>query len=358
MLFQCDDRNRMRGMRRYGVPIIAIRLGDAGFCYTGYSLHEYPSGVVRRAALDTFRPMIDHQRLRRLDLNLLHSLDSLLRERNVSRAAAVVGVSQPVMSSALARLRRHFDDELLLRRDNRYELSPLARQLRPAVIEALRAVDRVVAAQTVFDPAVDVEISVICGEVVSAMLLPGLRHRMLAEAPASTLRVVEPGRASTADLRESLAENVDGVFLPHGWVSGLESIDVLDDQWVFVVSADDETERLTVDHLNARPWLVAQVGDREYARGMQQVLAAGVRPRIDVTVTGSMSMPFFLRGTDRVAVMGRRLVETMGDLFGIREIPGPWELEALRTAFWWHPSRRDDPVHQWLRGLVSGLSDG
>lgn len=299
--------------------------------------------------------VIDIQRLRRLDLNLLYSLDSLLRERNVSRAAAAVSVSQPVMSTALARLRRHFGDDLLVRRDNRYALTPLARQLRPEVIRAIHAVDRVVSSRTTFDPTQDVRITVLCSEVVAAMLLPDVHERMVRDAPASTLQVVEPGLVRAQDIQDTLVESFDGVFLPHGWITGLESIDVLEDQWVFVVAADDPTEALTFDDLNTRPWLVAQVGDREYGRGMQQVLAAGVRPRIEVTVSGSMSMPFFLRGTDRVAVMGRRLIEEMGEIFGIREVAGPLELEALRTAFWWHESRRDDPVHQWFRSLLSGV---
>ena len=91
---------------------------------------------------------------------------------------------------------------------------------------------------------------------------------------------------------------------------------------------------------------------------MQQVLAAGVKPRIDVTVFGSMAMPFFLRGSDRVAVMGRWLITELGDAMGIREIAGPFELESLTTAFWWHPSRRDDPSHAWLRGLISEVGTG
>jgi DNA-binding transcriptional LysR family regulator len=301
---------------------------------------------------------MDTRRLRRLDLNLLHSLDALLRERNVSRAAAAVNVSQPVMSSALARLRRHFGDDLLVRDGNGYELTPLARQMRPALAEALGAVARVTDARVVFDPELDVQVTLVCGEVVAALVLPELRARMLADAPSSVLKVVEPGTMRGTSIKDAMTTDVDGVFLPHGWISDLESIDVLDDRWVFVVAADDPTAALSLADLNERPWVIAEVGDQAVARGMQQVLAAGVRPRPQVVVSGSMSMPFFLRGTDRVAVMGRLLVEEMGRLFGIREVPGPFELEALRTAFWWHPSRRNDPTHRWLRSLVAELHHG
>src|ERR1044072_3985107 len=66
--------------------------------------------------------------LANLDLNLLPALDALVRERNVTRTAEHPGVSQPAASAALARLRRHFDDPLLTRVGNRYELTA---RLRP-----------------------------------------------------------------------------------------------------------------------------------------------------------------------------------------------------------------------------------
>ena len=65
-----------------------------------------------------------------LDLNLLVSLDALLQQRSVTRAAAQMGLSQPALSASLARLRRHFGDELLTRAGNEYRLTPLAVQLR------------------------------------------------------------------------------------------------------------------------------------------------------------------------------------------------------------------------------------
>ena len=62
-----------------------------------------------------------------LDLNLLVSLDALLQERSVTKAAARMGLSQPALSASLARLRRHFGDELLTRVGNEYRLTPRAR---------------------------------------------------------------------------------------------------------------------------------------------------------------------------------------------------------------------------------------
>ncbi|MDN8907652.1 LysR family transcriptional regulator, partial [Staphylococcus aureus] len=70
--------------------------------------------------------MADHPLLSRLDLNLLVALDALLTERSVTRAAERLHLSQPALSASLARLRNHFNDPILARRGNAYELTPLA----------------------------------------------------------------------------------------------------------------------------------------------------------------------------------------------------------------------------------------
>ena len=73
--------------------------------------------------------------LNRFDLNLLVALDALLTERNVTRAAERVFIAQPAMSRALARLRRHFDDPLLVRVGRELRLTPVAE----ALVEPVRA---------------------------------------------------------------------------------------------------------------------------------------------------------------------------------------------------------------------------
>src|SRR5215217_2732539 len=88
-----------------------------------------------------------------LDLNLLVSLDALLQQRSVTRAASQMGLSQPALSASLGRLRRHFGDELLTRVGNEYRLTPLAVQLGDLARLALTGVERVFTAQPEFDPA-------------------------------------------------------------------------------------------------------------------------------------------------------------------------------------------------------------
>src|SRR6478609_1665007 len=88
-----------------------------------------------------------------LDLNLLVNLDALLEERNVTKAGRRLAISQPAMSQALRRLRRHFQDPLLVRNGRHYDLTALARALQDEVTLTCRLAARVFSAQAWFDPA-------------------------------------------------------------------------------------------------------------------------------------------------------------------------------------------------------------
>src|SRR3954453_22924551 len=106
-----------------------------------------------------------------LDLNLLVSLDALLQDRRVTRAAAQMGLSQPALSASLPRLRRHFDDELLTRVGNDYRLTPLAVQRHEGGRVALSGVERVFTAQPEFDPASSTrEFSMLVSDYTIALL--------------------------------------------------------------------------------------------------------------------------------------------------------------------------------------------
>src|SRR4029453_8030593 len=87
------------------------------------------------------------------DLNLLLSLKVLLEEGNVTRAGHRLALGQPAMSTALARLRRKFDDELLTRSGREYELTPFAIELLPEVQHALRLIGKALDVEEEFDPA-------------------------------------------------------------------------------------------------------------------------------------------------------------------------------------------------------------
>ena len=86
------------------------------------------------------------------DLNLMVALRALLEEGNVTKAGAKIGKSQPAMSTALARLRRHYQDELLVRVGRDYELTPFAKALVPSVQQTMQSVELALDTGQRFDP--------------------------------------------------------------------------------------------------------------------------------------------------------------------------------------------------------------
>src|SRR5919205_1499963 len=200
--------------------------------------------------------MVRAVNLANLDLNLLVSLQALLEQRGVTRAAQRLGLSQPALSASLARLRRHFGDELLTRAGNEYRLTPLAVQLGELARLALSGVERVFTAQTEFDPASSTrEFSLLISDYGVAVLGDTLAALLAEEAPSARLRFIA-NTPSSVDRAEQVLLSTDLLVLPHGFVSDLSHQDLYRDEWVCLVSSDNaEVDgELTVEHLHTLPW--------------------------------------------------------------------------------------------------------
>ncbi len=292
---------------------------------------------------------------RSLDLNLLLSLDALLRERNVTRAAASLGLSQPAVSASLSRLRRHFGDELLHRTGNRYELTPLAEQLGSRIDPALSAVGRVFDATPDFDPASSRrEFTLVVSDYAATVLGDHLATLVAERAPGVRLRFQQQTTYHVEHALEVL-RTVDGLVLPHGFLSDIPVVDLYADTWVCVVAEDNDAvgDALTMEDLATLPWVVTYHLPTAFTPAVQQLRSIGVEPDIQVVVESFLAVPFLVAGTGRVALLQAQLARRLGRAAGVRVLPCPWEVVPLVEALWWHSSLRPDPAHQWLRGVAA-----
>jgi DNA-binding transcriptional LysR family regulator len=294
-----------------------------------------------------------------LDLNLLVSLDALLQQRSVTRAAAQMGLSQPALSASLARLRRHFGDELLTRVGNEYRLTPLAVQLRELVRVALSGVERVFTAQPGFDPASSTrEFSVLVSDYVVVVLGDTIAALLAEEAPHTRLRLT-PHSPAVVDSAHQVLLTADLLLLPHGFVSDLSHRDLYRDEWVCVVAADSPVaERgLTVEDLEELPWVATYHGQTASTPAARQMRQLGIEPRVQVVNESFLTVPALVAGSDRIALLQRRLVDLLPLGSGIRALPPPFEAGPLVEAMWWHPVYDDDPEHRYLRDVVSRAAE-
>ncbi|PSM45121.1 LysR family transcriptional regulator [Streptomyces dioscori] len=287
--------------------------------------------------------------LARLDLNLVVALRALLEERNVTRAGERIGLSQPAMSAALARLRRHFDDELLARVGAHYELTALGQVLLDRTSTAYDLLERLFASQAHFDPAKESrEFRLMASDYAVAVFGTELARVVHEEAPGIRLRFSQTP-PTVVDDTATLLSATDGLLMPHGVVSGFPATDLYEDRWVFVVSADHSGvgDRLTRADLARLPWVTYQ---RTYdSPAVRQLGMLGIEPRVEVSVDSFQLLPLLVAGTRRIALVQARLARLLTPLATVRVMPPPYEAVPLREALWWHPVHTHDAAHIWLR---------
>src|SRR3954471_19128664 len=128
------------------------------------------------------------ERLRGVDASLLLSLHALLEERNLTHAGERMTMSQPAMSGALTRLRKHFDDELLVRAGRGFELTALAEEIRPLVADAVEAAEALLGNQREFDAQSSTKrFTVSMSEYAMTVLAEPLTRALADQAPACTV---------------------------------------------------------------------------------------------------------------------------------------------------------------------------
>ncbi len=297
---------------------------------------------------------MDGSSLRNLDLNLLLSLDALLKERNVTRAAEHLGLSQPAVSASLARLRRHFNDDLLHRAGNRYELTPLADQLTSRTTAALAGVRRVFDVAPDFDPSsADREFTLMVSDYAAAVLGDHLAAAVAHQAPGVRLRLLQNSTYAVDHPKETLL-SIDGMVMPHGFLTDFPCVDLYEDTWVCIVSSDDDQvgEELSIDDLARRPWVLTYHQPTAFTPAAQQLRMIGVETDVQIVVETFLAVPFLVAGSNRVAVLQEQLARRMAAAAGVRILPCPWDVVPLKEAFWWHPTFRADPAHAWLRSVL------
>ena len=292
--------------------------------------------------------------LRTLDLNLLVTLDVLLSEHNVTRAAERLNFSQPSVSVHLAKLRDVFGDPLLLPGPRGMRPTARAEALREPLREALEALERAVAPASPFDPAVATHTWRVAASdyAESTAILPALAG-LRAAAPGTRLAVVEAAPLRIA--KQAERGEIDLAFhTSEGAPEGLRRRVLFAERYVLAGRADHP-------RLKRRPTLaqfcklehviVSPVGGG-FVGVTDEVLAkAGLTRKVALSVPHFLFMLSALASTDLVGMLPERLVRGCGAL---RTVEPPVEVPGYEMAMLWHERSHRDPAHQWLREHIAG----
>ena len=288
----------------------------------------------------------------RVDLNLLVSLNALLEERSVTRAAQRLGLSQPTLSTALNRLRAHYADALLVRDGRTYRLSPLGEELLESTRQALSWTERVFDTHSVFDPGhVQREFVMVASDSQLPVLGAAMLRIIAAEAPGvrlrfehSTARLVQPGI--------DWLRGVDLFGLPQGLIADAPSLDLYRDRWVCLVDASRPVGPLTLEEAVERPWVMPYHARMPVLSALHRLRQGGVDPRATVSTENFLAVPHLVAGSDRIGLVPARVAALAARSGEVSVIDPPFALGMLVEALWWHPIHERDAGHRWLRRVA------
>ncbi|TNB76701.1 LysR family transcriptional regulator [Arthrobacter sp. BB-1] len=294
--------------------------------------------------------------MKNLDLNLLPHLQVILELRNITRAAERLQLSQPATSAAMSRLRRHFDDELLVRNGRIYELTPFAQSLVPLVDEAMLHIQRATRVRSGFDPATSEREFVIAASDYAAALIVGpLRGILREEAPGVSVDFVPTAKTGIQGQMADYSK-IDLLVGPTGYQMQGASKQVFRDSFVAIADAGNpllQQPRLTLADLTAVPHAVGYFGEGISTPADKLFESRGFQRRVAAVVAGFLSLPLLVEGTDLVALVPRMLAARAQRGADIVVLEFSEGAEAsLVEAMYWHPSQAEDPASVWLRSVV------
>ncbi|MEW1737967.1 LysR family transcriptional regulator [Nocardia beijingensis] len=289
-----------------------------------------------------------------MDLNLLLALEALLTEQSVTRAAERMSVGQPAMSASLARLRKHFNDPLLVRHGRSLALSPLGESLVEPVRSAVAAAGAVLERTSEFDPSTDRRtFTVVASDYMLIVLLRKVIATLATEAPGIQLIVVPIGTDFADQLRR---EHADLLIVPTEVVDSdfrFPGTHLLTDRYVLVASRDntDLAEPISIEQFSKLPYAAYTISAIKPVIE-RQLESLGITRKIMVGTQSFVAAPFLLRETKLVSLVHEKLAHELEGPADLRIIEPPVELPPLHEKLFWHPRHASDPGHLWLRSRI------
>lgn len=294
-----------------------------------------------------------------VDLNLIVVLHALLSERNVSRAARRIGLSQSATSHALARLRSLLRDPLFVRARGGLVPTARAEAMAEPLAAALAALQTTLLSPPTFDPRTTARTFYVgASDYAEYVVLPALLARLAKAAPGLDLQV----RPQVADPMDALARGaLDLVLDPtrsSDRAEGFHRVELFRDRFVGAVRKGHPLLRgaMTVERFAAARH--AFVAPRGRLGGVvdDALRKVGISRRIVFATPNFLVAPEVVAKTDLVVTMASRIAAGFERALRLVVFEPPFELPGFRIAMYWYESQHADPAHTFLRSEVARVS--
>jgi DNA-binding transcriptional LysR family regulator len=289
-----------------------------------------------------------------IDLNLLRVFDAVLQERGVTPAAARLGLTQPGVSNALARLRALFGDSLFLRTPGGMDATPFARELAGPVRQALALLESALAHGPGFDPATSTRaFRFYMSDLGQIEFLPPLIERVQREAPGVRL---EAAGLDVEDIAAALAAGALDLavgFLP-ALGAPVRRTALFRDPYLCLMRADHKITSLTKKaFLNASHVLVSYRGGHRVIE--EAFERAGISRRVALRVPHFTVVPMVLERTDLILTLPARVARVYEKRGNFKSLPLPVPIPQADVGVHWHERFEADAGNRWLREQVVEL---
>ncbi|MET0498939.1 MAG: LysR family transcriptional regulator [Steroidobacteraceae bacterium] len=296
-----------------------------------------------------------------IDLNLLVAFDALVKERNVTRAAIQVGVSQPAMSAALSRLRQLFGDQLFLRSADGLLPTPRARDLAGPISQALQQIEATLVNKPVFEPATaSLTFKLGMSDYPAFVLLPSLLQQLGISAPGVSLSVhAFNDRDHAADLlHEGVIDAAIGVSPTHA-DGRILSRPVLRDEFVTIVASGHPAARRGMSmktFLDLSHVLVSPEGE-QFGLVDQALAQQGKKRKLALTLPLMFAVPAIVAQTNLAATVLKRVALNSASHRRLVLFTPPVRLPEIVFNLIWHRRSDTHPAEQWFRQFIAEHSE-
>lgn len=300
----------------------------------------------------------------RIDLNLLVYLDVLLRERNVTKAANQLGLSQPAMSNSLRRLRILFDDPLMIRTSEGMSPTERALELQPTIRDVLAKVDKAVQPRAAFDPSKAGHFfRIMATDYAESTIFPHILHRLREDAPGITLDIMTPSDVSFLDVERGKVDMVINRFdsVPESF----HQQTIWKDHFACLFSTDNPIQNdFTLEtYLQAQHVWVSKTGmgvgvgmnpaDVQQLGWVDEALnKLGHKRRITVFTRHYQAAMLMAEQNDLIVTIPAQAVELQAHNSRVIIKKPPFEIPLIDLKMAWSPLLQNNPAHKWMRRLI------
>ncbi|MEM5424441.1 LysR family transcriptional regulator [Paraburkholderia ferrariae] len=286
-----------------------------------------------------------------LDLNLLRALDALLDERNVTRAAQRLSLTQPAVSAMLTRLRESFGDPLFVRSQRGIVPTERALQLAAPLKQVLSEIEQMLQPQAFVPAEAEMTLTLASTDyALRAVVVPYLAR--LRETAPGVRAVIVPVQHERLQAQLESGDVDLALITPETAPADLHARRLFDERYVCVMRADHPAaqRRLTLERFCALDHALVSYEGGSLSGVTDEALArVGRTRRVTVSVNSFLVLPDLLLTSDLIAVVPSRLVKNAP---GLAVVEPPLAIPGFTKTLAWHERTHRSPGHQWARALL------